>query len=172
MFDRIKLLIGEDNLEKIQSKKILIVGIGGVGGTTYETLLRSGITDFTLIDFDTFDETNLNRQVLANLSNVGEKKVNVAIDYAKRINKHAKVLGLDIFLDDSNINQLSNYDYIIDACDSTKTKILLMNYALEKQIPIISSMGMGNRIDPSKIVITTLDKTNNDPLAKKIRNII
>lgn len=172
MFDRIELLIGKQNLNKLASKKILLVGLGGVGGTTLETLVRSGFNNITIVDFDTFESTNLNRQILANVNVLGSKKVKVGLARSELINPDIIINAKDLFLDENNLKTLGKFDYIIDACDSTNTKISLIKYALENKIKIISCMGMGNKTDPTKVEITKLSKTNNDPLAKKIRNTL
>jgi tRNA threonylcarbamoyladenosine dehydratase len=169
MFDRIEKLIGKENIKKIISKKILLVGVGGVGGTTLETLVRSGIENITIIDNDTFEESNLNRQILANVNVLNNKKVKVGASRSLLINPDIKIIAKDIFLNKDNINKIGKFDYIIDACDTTETKVELIKYALSNNIKIISSMGMGNRLDPTKVIITTLSKTSNDPLAKKVK---
>ncbi len=172
MNERTEMLIGKDNLLKIQNVDVLIVGIGGVGGTALETLVRSGVKNITIIDYDKFDITNVNRQILSNNNVINEYKVNVAIARCLSINPDVKIISKNIFLDKNNINEIGNFDYIIDACDSVQTKIELIKFAITKNIKIISSMGMGNRLDPSKVYITKLSKTENDPLAKKIRTIL
>ncbi len=169
MFDRIEKLIGIENLNKIRSKNILIVGIGGVGGTAAECLVRSGIENITVIDSDTFELSNLNRQILSSINSVNQNKVDVAVKRYKQINENIKIEAKNMHLSKDNINEIGNYDYIIDACDSLEAKIELIRFAKEKNIKIIISAGMGNRLDPSKVYITTLAKTENDPLAKKLR---
>lgn len=173
MFDRLIGLIGINNFNKLQNIKVLIVGIGGVGGFTLEALVRSGIKDITIIDGDTFIESNLNRQIISNINNIGNKKVNEAILRAKSINSNIDIKGIDMFLNEANINQLEDdYDYIIDACDDIKAKLLLIKYAINNNIKIISALGTGKRIDATSVKITRLDKTINDPLAKKMRNLL
>lgn len=173
MNSKIIELIGVENLNKISNKKILIVGIGGVGSFVFESLIRSGIKNITIIDNDKFDETNLNRQLYALKSTINMPKVNVAINRAKDILSDININGINIFLDESNINTLDNdYDYIIDACDTVTTKVLLIDFAYKNNIKIISCMGTGNRLDPSKLSICKLNKTYNDPLAKAVRQIL
>lgn len=169
MFDRLELLIGKDNLEKISKIKVLIVGVGGVGGTALEALVRSGVNDITIIDNDVFSESNLNRQILSTRDDIGLYKVDVGVKRAKSINPEVNIKGLKMFLGEDNINDIGIYDYIIDACDDIKAKLCLMEYASKNNIHLISSMGTGKRLNPSNVVITRLDKTSNDPLAKKIR---
>lgn len=173
MYERIIKLIGEENFEKIKNTKILLVGVGGVGGFAFETLIRSGFQDITIIDKDIVELSNLNRQLVANLNTIGMSKVEVAKNMAKSINENIKITALNEFLTKDNINTLDNdYDFIIDACDTLNTKLELIKYASIHNIKIISSMGVGNRIDASKIKISRLDKTNNDPLAKKLRKLV
>lgn len=173
MFDRIIKLIGEDKFKKIQNSKILLVGIGGVGSFVFESLIRSGFQNITIIDYDTVDITNINRQLVANLNTINNKKIEVAIEHAKIVNKNINLKALDLKLDKNNINSLDNdFDFIIDACDSLEAKIELVKFSKANNIKIISSMGMGNRLDPTKIKISTLNKTINDPLAKKMRYLL
>lgn len=173
MYDRIIKLIGEENLKKIKDTKILLVGVGGVGSFAFEALIRSGFQNITIIDKDVVEESNINRQLVANLNTIGISKVKVALDKAKEINKNIKIKAIDEFLSKDNINNLDkDFDYIIDACDTLNTKLELIKFATENNIKIISSMGVGNRIDASRIKISRLDKTNNDPLAKKLRKLV
>ena len=170
MYDRIIKLIGNDNLDKIVSKKILIVGIGGVGGTALEVLVRSGFKDITIIDYDKFELSNLNRQILSLENNIGEYKVDIAKKRYKSLNKDVLINISKEYLNKEKVSNLGYYDYIIDACDSVEAKEALIRYALSNSIKIISCMGTGKRLDPTKVVISTLDKTYNDPLAKVMRN--
>lgn len=170
MFDRLELLIGKENLEKLQNTKVLIVGVGGVGGTCLEALVRSGIGHITIVDGDVFNESNLNRQIICTINNLGSKKVDEAIKRAKTINNNIDIIGYDVYLNKDNINVLENYDFIIDACDDVSAKLLLMKYAEDNNITLISSMGTGKRLNPSEVIVTRLDKTSGDPLAKKLRN--
>ena len=172
--NRLELLIGKDSLEKIKKLKILIVGLGGVGGYTFETLVRSGIENITIVDFDKVDETNLNRQVLTNSSNIGKYKTDVALERALLINKNIKITKLNMFLNKDNIDELniSQYDYIVDACDSLDTKELLINYSYKYKVKLISSMGTAKKMDASKLEVTTLNKTSYDALAKLLRKRI
>ena len=173
MFERTINLIGLDNFNKLKELKILLVGIGGVGSFVFESLIRIGIENITIIDYDTVSLSNINRQLVATKKTLGKRKIDVAKSHAKLINENINLKLLDVKLTNDNINILEdNYDYIIDACDSLEAKISLIKFAKEKNIKIISSMGMGNRVDPTKIKISKLNKTINDPLAKKIRSIL
>lgn len=173
MFERTINLIGIENYNKLKKLNILLVGIGGVGSFVFESLIRIGIENITIIDYDTVSLSNINRQLVATKKTLGKRKIDVAKDHVKEINENIKLKLLDVKLTNDNINILEdNYDYIIDACDSLEAKISLIKFAKEKNIKIISSMGMGNRVDPTKIKISKLNKTINDPLAKKIRSIL
>lgn len=169
MFDRLELLIGKENIEKISKINVLIVGIGGVGGTALEALVRSGVKNITIIDKDVISESNLNRQILSTRDSIGLYKVDVGINRCKSINPDVNITGLKINLDEKNVNELEYFDFIIDACDDINAKLALMQYANKNNINLISSMGTGKRLNPSNVIITRLDKTSNDPLAKKMR---
>ena len=174
MFDRVISLIGNDKFVNLQNTKVLIVGCGGVGGYAFETLVRSGIGNIDLIDFDDIDVSNLNRQVITSQSNIGLSKVEEAKKRALLINPNLNISTYKMFLDDSNIDKIlnNNYDYIIDACDSVNTKIELMKKSVTGKFKLISSMGTAKKMNPTKLSITTLDKTNYDPLAKVLRKKI
>lgn len=173
MFERTINLIGTDNFNKISNLNILLVGLGGVGSFVFESLIRAGVNNLTIVDYDVVTLSNINRQLVANLNTVGRKKIDVAIEHAKEINNKININALDIKITSENINNLKNdYDFIVDACDSIDAKISLIKFAKEHNIKIISSMGMGNRLKPQNIKISSLNKTINDPLAKKLRNIL
>ncbi len=171
MFDRLRLIFDENDLKKLKNIKVLLVGLGGVGGMAFEILIRSGVSNITVCDYDTFELSNLNRQVLSNLNNIGKKKVLVAKEYALNVNNEVKIDCIDEKISEdflSNYNK--KYDYIIDACDDLKAKISLIKYSLKNNIKIITCCGTGNKINPEKLTITNIFNTNYDPLAKKIRN--
>lgn len=174
MFDRLLMLVDEESLAKLNNTHVLIVGVGGVGGYALEALTRIGIGQITIIDNDTVDVTNLNRQIISLHSNIGELKVNVAQKRCLDINPHLKLKTINSFLTKDNINEIliDKYDYIIDACDTITTKVALIKYAMKNNISIISSMGTGNRLDPTKLEITDIYKTNYDPLAKVMRHLL
>lgn len=173
-FDRLLKLLNENEFNKIKETKILIVGIGGVGGYALESLVRSGVEDITIVDSDIVEVSNINRQIIALHSTLDELKTSVAKKRAIDINPNIKITEIKAFITKENIDILfnKNYDYIIDACDTVTTKILLIKYAKERGIKIISCMGTGNRLDPTKLTITTLDKTNSDSLAKVMRKLL
>lgn len=173
-FNRLKLQIKESNLLKLKNITVLIVGLGGVGSYALESLIRSGIEKVIIVDKDIIDITNINRQLMALQSNVGQSKVDV---YEKRIldiNPDCKIIKINEFINKENINILFNYkiDYIIDACDTIETKKELIRKAIEKNIKIISSMGTGNKLDPTKLEIVDIRKTSYDPIAKILRKMV
>lgn len=167
-------LIGEDNFNKLKNKHILIIGLGGVGGYSLEAIARSGVNNITIIDYDKIDVSNINRQIIANISNVGEYKVDEWFRRIKSINPDCNINIINKKIDLDNIDILfnDNIDYIIDACDTIIVKKQLIIECINRNIKIISCMGMGNKLDPSKIEITSLDKTNNDKIAKILRKFV
>lgn len=174
MFERTISLIGEDNFNKIQSKTVLVVGLGGVGGYATESLVRSGIKNLILIDHDKIDITNLNRQIISTSNNIGNNKVDEFKKRMLEINPECNVITHQTFLDRTNCSILDEYkiDYIIDCCDSVDTKKLLIDYSLNKDIKLISSMGTANKLDPTKLEIIDIRKTSYDPLAKILRKYV
>ena len=174
MFDRVIKLIGENELKKIQSKTVCIVGLGGVGGYALECLVRSGIQSFILVDYDRIDVSNLNRQIITNQNNIGSFKTDEAENRIMAINPNCNVIKLNIKLDENNINELFQYkfDYLVDACDTILVKELLIKRCLEENIDIISSMGTGNKINPLELKIIDIRKTSYDPIAKRIRKYL
>lgn len=172
MFQRLTSLIEEETLEKVKNTRILLVGVGGVGGYALEALVRSGFFHITIVDGDTIDESNLNRQILALNSNLGNIKVGEAKKRALTINKNLDIKVISEFITKDNFNEYisNNYDYIIDACDDIKVKIELIKFAKLNNIKIITCLGTGKKLNPSLIEVTTLNKTFNDPLAKKLRS--
>lgn len=174
MFDRLIKLIGEDKLKEIDSKRILLIGVGGVGSSALEALVRNGFNHITVVDYDTVDITNLNRQLITNSSNIGNLKVNEAYKRAKLIRPDINISTQNIKITSDNLLTLidSGYDYIIDACDDINVKYELIYYSMKMDYKLIESMGTAKKIDPSKLSITTLDKTYNDPLARKLRYMV
>lgn len=172
--ERLEKLIGLNNVVKVKNLNVLIVGIGGVGGYTLESLVRSGVNNITIVDGDVIDESNLNRQIISDSSNIGELKVVVANKRARSINPNMVLSYYDVYLDKNSIKEIdvSRFDYVVDACDDMDAKVLLINECLEKGVRIISSMGTANKMDASKLEITKLYKTKYDPIAKKLRKLI
>ena len=157
-FDRFKKLISEDSFENISSKTVLVVGVGGVG-------------KIIIVDGDMVDETNINRQIIALSSTVGQSKVDVFEKRIKDINEKCEVIKINKFIDVSNIDVLFDYefDYLVDACDTVSTKLALIDRCILEKRKFISSMGTGNKLDPSMLEIVDVRKTVNDPLARIVR---
>ena len=169
-FSRTELLIGKENVEKLQTAKVAIFGIGGVGSFVVEALARAGIENFILVDNDVVDITNINRQIIATHSTMGKAKVEIAKERILDINPNAKVQALQIFFDKNSKEILdTGIDYVIDCIDTVSSKIELIVKAKSLQISIISCMGTGNKLDPGKFEITDIYKTNICPLAKVMR---
>ena len=166
MFDRLIALIDESNYNKIKQQKILLVGVGGVGSYALETLVRNGFTNITIIDYDKID-----RHLITNNQNIGHSKVIAGILRSKSINPDILIDGIENKLTETNIEEILalNFDYVIDACDDINIKFLLMVKKEQYKYQLISSMGTAKKLDPTKLKITTLDKTTNDPLARILR---
>ncbi len=173
-FDRFEKLIGFSNLEELSEKSVLVLGCGGVGGYVCEALARSNIGTLILVDYDVVDVTNINRQIVALESTVGKKKVEVLEKRIKDINCDCKVIKIDEFIDRNNLNELFKYkvDFFVDACDTVSTKKEVIKRCLASKIDFISSMGTGNKLDPSSLEITEIRKTINDPLARILRKFV
>ena len=174
IFSRVKSLIGEEKLNLLSTKTVMIIGVGGVGSSAVEGLVRSGIGKVILVDFDVIDPSNLNRQLMTTIDTIGLKKVDVLEKRIKSINPDCCVVKIDKFIEPLNINILFDYkfDYLIDACDSLKTKFSIIDNCIEKNIKFISSMGTAKRLDPTKLKIVDIRKTYNDPLAKRVRKYV
>ena len=170
-FSRTETLIGFDNMNKLKNAKVIVFGVGGVGGYVIEALTRSGFKQIDIVDFDSVSLTNINRQIIALHSTVGKLKIDVMKERMLDINPNIVVNTYPVFLDDTNIESfnLSQYDYVVDAIDSVTSKILLIEYCVKNNIKIISSMGTGNKLDPSLFKISDISKTSVCPLAKVIR---
>ncbi len=173
-FSRLEKIIGSDNLNNLSKKSVLVLGVGGVGGYVVESLARSNIGTLILVDYDKVDESNINRQIIALNSTIGRSKVDVLEERIKDINSGCKVIKIDKFIDDNNFIELLDYDidYLVDACDTVLVKKIVIKECLKRNIPFISSMGTGNKLDPSKLVITDIRKTVNDPLARILRKFV
>ena len=168
-FDRTNLLIGDEGLNKLKNSKVAVFGIGGVGSFAVEALARSGIGNITLIDNDIIDITNINRQIHANIETVGKPKVEIMKERILKINPDINVNTYQIFYDSNCKEIIFNFDYIIDAIDSIPSKIELCVNANKNNILIISSMGAGNKLDPTKFEISDIYSTSVDPIAKIMR---
>lgn len=172
-FERFELLV-KDKISDIKAKKILVIGLGGVGSYAVEGLIRSGISDITIVDNDTISLTNLNRQLMTYHSNIGKYKTDEVEKRILSINPNCKIKKVTEFLTLENISKLfeNNYDYIVDACDTITIKLELIRISKRKNIKLISCMGTGNKMDPSKLKVVDIRKTSYDPIAKIIRKMI
>ena len=169
-FSRTELLIGKEGIEKLQKAKVAIFGIGGVGSYVVEGLARAGIGNFILVDNDEVDVTNLNRQIIATTKTIGKSKVEVAKERILEINPNAKVETYqEFFMPDSKDFFDSTTSYVVDCIDTVTAKIELIIRANKLNVPIISSMGTGNKLDPTKFEVTDIYKTEVCPLAKVLR---
>lgn len=172
MFERLIILIGEDNVNKLKKANVLIVGLGGVGGYALETLVRSGIYNLTIVDGDIVELSNLNRQIISKRDVIGRPKALVAQARTLEINPDVNLKVINQFIREDNFSLLNidSFDYVIDACDDLNLKMLLIKNA--DKYKLISSMGTANKMDMTRFKITTIDKTSYDPLAKIIRKKI
>ena len=170
-FMRTGLLLGEEGLRRLHEASVMVVGLGAVGGYALEGLARAGVGRLILVDFDTFDETNINRQILALTSTIGKKKTDVAAQRVKEINPDCIVETKDVFVNTDTIADLLQepVDFVVDAIDALNPKCCLIQTLQEKGIPFISSMGAALKSDPSFIRLGALSKTKNCGLAKFIR---
>ena len=169
-FSRTELLIGKEGIEKLQKAKVAVFGLGGVGSYVVEGLVRAGIGNFILVDDDKVCLTNLNRQIIATRKTVGKPKVEIARDRILEINPSANVeIHQEFFMPDSNEILDDTVSYIVDAVDTVTAKIELVVRANKLNIPIMSSMGTGNKLDPTKFEVTDIYKTSVCPLAKVMR---
>lgn len=170
-FARTSLLIGEDNLNKLINSKVIVFGIGGVGSYVVESLVRSGIGNISIVDFDVVDITNINRQIIALHSTIGKKKVEVMKERILDINPNINVTIYDTFVSYETIDNfnMADYDYVIDCIDNVTGKLLIIEKCIKNNIKVISSLGTANKLDPSKLILTDISKTNTCPLAKVMR---
>lgn len=170
-FERTIGLIGEAKFDKITTKTLLIFGLGGVGGTAFEALVRTGFNKFVIVDFDKVSESNLNRQILYTSKDINKNKCDVAKERALQINEKAEIINLNLKIDENSIQELEKYDvdFVIDCVDDVDAKIAIAKFAQKINKPLIVSLGMANRVEPSEVIVTKLNRTTDDPLAKKVR---
>ncbi len=170
-FSRTQLLLGEEGMAQLAKSKVAVFGIGGVGGYVCEALVRSGISHFDLIDHDKVSLTNINRQIIATRKTVGKYKVDVMKERMLEINPDVEVMTHNCFFLPENADEFpfDEYDYVVDAVDTVTAKIELVMKCREKNVPIISSMGAGNKLDASAFRVADIYKTNMCPLAKVMR---
>lgn len=171
-FIRTSLVIGEENIDKLSETKVAVFGVGGVGGFVCEALARSGVGKLTLIDGDTVAKSNINRQIIAIESTIGKYKAEVMKDRILDINPNAEVETHNIFLNTESASSIdfTQFDYIVDAVDDVKAKVLLATIADQNKIPIIAAMGAGNKTDPTKFEVSDIFKTSVCPLARIMRH--
>ena len=171
IYSRTESLIGKDSLNILKNSKVIVFGIGGVGSFTVESLCRCGIGEISLVDFDTIDITNINRQIHAMSNNIGKYKVDEMKKRIELINPDIKVNTFKKKLDKNNVENfnLKYYDYVIDAIDTITSKIYLIKCCYENNINIISAMGAGNKLDPTRFKVVDIYKTSCCPLARVMR---
>lgn len=171
-FSRTQLTFGKENMEKIFRSRVIVFGIGGVGSFVVEALVRSGVGAIDIVDNDTVSVSNLNRQLFALQSTVGRNKVDVAEERIHDINPECKVTKHKTFFLPENASQFDfkNYDYVVDCIDTVSGKIQIVMQAKEAGVPVISSMGAGNKVDPTQLKVSDISRTSVCPLARVMRN--
>lgn len=170
--ERTSLLLGDETIKNLNDKHVLVAGLGGVGGYAVEILSRAGIGNLTIVDQDVIQPSNINRQLIATHSNIGQKKAEEIEKRLKDINPSINIKVITTFLKDENIPELldnTDYDFIVDAIDTISPKVYLIKTAIERNIPIVSSMGAGAKMDPMSVRVDYLSKSYNCTLAKVIR---
>ena len=169
--ERTEMLIGAAGVEKLKNSRVIVFGVGGVGGHAVEALARAGVGHIALVDSDEVSVSNINRQIIATHRSVGRKKVDAARERILEINPDATVEEFDIFFENDTKSKIefTKYQYIVDAIDSVQSKILLIECAHNAGVPIISSMGTGNKLDPTKFQVSDISKTEICPLARAVR---
>ncbi|TJY41405.1 tRNA threonylcarbamoyladenosine dehydratase [Cohnella pontilimi] len=170
-FSRTELAIGPEGLETLKNSTVAVLGIGGVGAIAAEALARTGVGRIVMIDKDVVDITNINRQIHALTTTVGQPKVDLMRDRIQLINPECDVVSLRMFYTEETYEELFKYplDYVIDASDTISYKIHLIKECLRRKIPIISSMGAANKMDPTKFQVADISKTSVDPIARVVR---
>ena len=169
---RSELLIKNEGIEKLKNANVLVVGLGGVGSFAAEFLARAGVGNLTIVDGDTVDITNVNRQLPALHSTVGKNKVEVVAERILDINPEVQLIPINEFLSPERMDEMlenNKFDYVLDCIDSVSPKLALIKACRKRKIKIVSSMGAGGKMDPSKVMVRDLSKTNNCYLAKQIR---
>lgn len=171
LFARTRLLLGQDGLDRLAAARVAVFGVGGVGGYAVEALARSGVGALDLIDSDTVDATNLNRQIIATVDAIGRSKVEVAAERVASINPSCVVRAHQCFFLPETAGQFdfAAFDYVVDAVDTVSAKIALVEAAFAAGVPIVSSMGAGNKLDPTAFRVADIYETSVDPLARVMR---
>ncbi len=170
-FSRTELAIGPEGLEAMKNSTVAVLGIGGVGSIAAEALARTGVGRLILIDKDVVDITNINRQIHALTTTVGQKKADLMVERIKLINPECEAIALNMFYTEETCEELFKFDldYVLDASDTVSYKIHLIKECLKRKIPLISSMGAANKMDPSRFQVADISKTTVDPIARVIR---
>ena len=174
IFSRTEILIGKENMKRLQKAKVLVFGVGGVGGYVIEALARSGISSLTIVDNDVVSLSNINRQIIATMDTVGKKKVDVMKERILSINPNCEVTALDTFYlpENSGDFNFQDYDYVVDAIDTVSAKVDIISKCESLSVPIISSMGCGNKMNPMQLEIADIYETSVCPLAKAMRSLL
>jgi tRNA A37 threonylcarbamoyladenosine dehydratase len=172
-FQRFEMLVGKDALKNLKYKKVIVFGVGGVGGYVCEALARSGVGKIDIVDNDTVSQTNINRQIIATVNTVGMNKTSVMAERMKSINPDIEVVEINMFYLPETADEidLSDYDFVVDAIDTVSGKLELAIRCQKLGVPLVSSMGTGNKLDPTKIVVTDIYKTKICPLARVMRSL-
>lgn len=168
---RTERMIPKEDIKKINDKAVIVFGLGGVGGSCAEALVRAGIGEIGLVDGDEYEITNINRQAFATTKTLGMRKVDACEERLLEINPNLKIKKYDLFVSEENIRNVDfkDYNYVVDAIDTITSKLLIIKEAYDNNINIISAMGAGNRLDPTKFQVMEIEKTQNDPLARIMR---
>ena len=169
IYTRTEMMLGAESVERLKGSHVAVFGVGGVGGFCAEALCRAGIGKLTLIDADKVSVSNINRQIIATSSTVGKFKTEAMRDRIADINPDCEVTCISEFYSDENAISLDGFDYVADCIDSVKSKLHLITEAKKYSVPIIASMGAGNKLDPTRFTVADISKTHTDPLAKVIR---
>lgn len=172
-WERTALLIGEEGIKRLSDTRVAVFGIGGVGGYTVEALVRAGVGALELFDNDTVSESNLNRQIIALHSTVGQYKTDVAVARALDINPDVRIGAHHMFFLPENAHEVDfgAYDYVVDAVDTVAAKMELIRRCKAAGVPMISSMGTGNKLDPTRFRVSDIEKTSICPLARTVRGL-
>ena len=163
------MMLGEDAITKLKAAKVAVFGVGGVGGFTAEALCRAGVGKITLVDSDRVSVSNINRQIIATHSTVGKYKTEAMRERMADINPDCRVTAINEFYSEENEISLEGLDYVADCIDSVKSKLHLITKATDSGVRVISSMGAGNKLDPTRFTVADISKTHTDPLAKVVR---
>lgn len=171
IFDRSEVLLGADALNKLKNSHIAVFGVGGVGSYTVEALVRGGVGRLSIFDGDTVSETNINRQLVATTKTIGSDKVEVAKLHALDVNPEIVINAEKVFFNAENADSIdfSQFDYVVDAIDTVSSKLLLIEKSKSAGVPVISCMGAGNKLDPTRFEVADISKTSVCPLAKVMR---